>query len=404
MFTATAFYTPSQFSGSRGLMGDASQYGVTGLVDAHDVRLNVTASKSEYDQQSLLSGQLANDQFAFQERLSIYLPLNFRTDFYYRILDNQSTISEPLAPQSRELYGRQHGSRGDPLAPALPEPGQPVRLSARHERFVRRGLDVGLQFARIRLRQADRARPSPGRVEPGNDPHGQQRADGRPQRAAPGDPRPGELPPRPTKRRSGDPRRLPQVAVAAVSDHPPRGERPLHRDAPRQHGFRSRCSCCPRSSSCRGPTTSSCRTPSPPGPSSCGPNSYGFNTSVQLLDNMLTPYYSYLAVRSEILSGVFPGIPSDSTTNTVGLNFLDGPWRAVGEFQSLDWDVSPYHQWRGEVQYVGAIDPTLRVYATANVPVPVLPERNLRGRSHRLHRTEHQSCPEASRRTFCRGA
>ena len=103
MFTATGFYTPSRFTGSLGLSGDASQYGVTGLVDTHVVRLNVTASKSQYDQMSFLSGQLANDQFAFQERLSIYLPLNFRTDFYYRILNNTSTITERVAPLAREL-------------------------------------------------------------------------------------------------------------------------------------------------------------------------------------------------------------------------------------------------------------------------------------------------------------
>src|SRR6185436_4575200 len=62
----------------------------------------------------------------------------------------------------------------------------------------------------------------------------------------------------------------------------------------------------------------------------------------------------------------FPGVPLDATTNTVGLTFLDGAWRALGEFQSLAWDVSPYRQWRGEVQYTGSIDATLRVYGTAN--------------------------------------
>jgi hypothetical protein len=95
-------------------------------------------------------------------------------------------------------------------------------------------------------------------------------------------------------------------------------------------------------------------------------NTVGFNTSVQLLDNMLTPYYSYLAIRTELLSGAFPSVPLDSTTNTIGLTFTDGPWRALGEFQSLAWDVSPYHQWRAEAQYTGSIDPTLRLYGTAN--------------------------------------
>jgi hypothetical protein len=94
-------------------------------------------------------------------------------------------------------------------------------------------------------------------------------------------------------------------------------------------------------------------------------NSAAFHTSVSVLDDLLTPYYRYLAVRSEVLSGVFPGIPMDSTTNTLGLTFQKGPWRALGQYESLDWEVSPYQEWRGEVQYTGSIDPTLRVYGNA---------------------------------------
>ena len=130
-------------------------------------------------------------------------------------------------------------------------------------------------------------------------------------------------------------------------------------------------------------------------------NTYALNASVQLLDNMLTPYYSYLAVRTQILSGVFPGVPLDSTTNTVGLSFLDGPWRALGEFQSLAWDVSPYQQWRWEVQYTGSIDPTLRVYATANSLYRYYPNGTSVDPTGRLHRKRPSASPEAFRRTSC---
>jgi hypothetical protein len=93
-------------------------------------------------------------------------------------------------------------------------------------------------------------------------------------------------------------------------------------------------------------------------------HSYGFNVSVPLLDNLITPYADYVAVRSDVLSGAFPGMFPDSTTYTLGLSFLDGPWRALAEYQNLDWAVSPYQSWKGEVQYVGTIATSSRVYAT----------------------------------------
>jgi hypothetical protein len=95
-------------------------------------------------------------------------------------------------------------------------------------------------------------------------------------------------------------------------------------------------------------------------------NTYALNASVSLLDNMLTPYAEFVAVRSDVVSGFFPGSSLDSTTKTVGVNFLDGPWRALGEYQSFDWSVSPYEALRAQVQYVGSLSPTTRLYGTAS--------------------------------------
>jgi hypothetical protein len=93
-------------------------------------------------------------------------------------------------------------------------------------------------------------------------------------------------------------------------------------------------------------------------------DSYGVNVSVPFLDNMLTPYADYIAVRSDVVAGAFPGVNPDSTTYTLGLSFVDGPWRALAEYQSLDWAISPYQSWKAEVQYVGAIAAATRIYAT----------------------------------------
>jgi hypothetical protein len=37
----------------------------------------------------------------------------------------------------------------------------------------------------------------------------------------------------------------------------------------------------------------------------------------------------------------------------------------MGEYRSLDWAISPYRALRGEVQYVGTVTPTTRLYGTA---------------------------------------
>ena len=77
--------------------------GNTKRLDFHDVRVNLTATQSDYEQESVPSGRLTNDQFAFQERLSAFFPLNFRGDLLYRVLDNESTSRSPGTSAERTL-------------------------------------------------------------------------------------------------------------------------------------------------------------------------------------------------------------------------------------------------------------------------------------------------------------
>ncbi len=88
----------------------------------------------------------------------------------------------------------------------------------------------------------------------------------------------------------------------------------------------------------------------------------GGTASVELLDTKVTPYAGYVAVRTKVLGGVFPGVPLDSTTTTAGVILRFGRVRAVGEWQKVDWDVNPYRQLRAEVQYTGTLGPTSNLY------------------------------------------
>jgi hypothetical protein len=361
----TAFYTPSRYSGDMGLTGDSTQYGVTGLLATPKVRLDVTATKNNYDQSSYLSGNLQNDQFTCQERLSADLPLNFKTDFYYRILDNESTTPYPNALGSRQLsdYTKQFqaivshrlyqslDSRYIFLRSARDSDGGDSTVVSNslgfdYSKMIPRGrVLAGVYVAtsktdnsgqNVVASEAHAATPVPGTFLLGQ------------QNVQPGSLAVFVRSPVPPFQ---DIRLVENVnyTLTAVANTlqvnvyslPPQFVVPGTYDFFVSYALTT--------------GTFELRT-----------NTYGFNTSVQLLDDMLTPYYSYLAVRSDVLSGYFPGVPLDSTTNTLGLSFVRGPWRAVGEYQTLDWAVNPYRSWRVEGQYLRSLDPTLRVSGTAS--------------------------------------
>ncbi|HVM97554.1 MAG TPA: hypothetical protein VMT89_14255, partial [Candidatus Acidoferrales bacterium] len=93
-------------------------------------------------------------------------------------------------------------------------------------------------------------------------------------------------------------------------------------------------------------------------------NNVGTNASVELFDSMLTPYVSYQAVRSDVLSGTFPGTPVDSTTYTSGLLVRYLGLQVRGEYQKFEWEVSPYEQWKAEMQYVQTLDEDTGLYGS----------------------------------------
>ena len=380
VFSATAFYMPSDFSASHQLEGSSSQYGASGMVDVHHARLDVTASQSDYEQHSPFSGRLENDQRHVEERLSVNLPLNFRTDFLYRVLNNTSTSTTPLAPAPRELSddsedleavfshrlyqsldsryvflrSERTSTGGDSLAVSH-------TLGADYGKTIPRGrILAGVNLSTIHT-------DSTGRTDVSSEPH-----PAVPVPTPPG----GFVLGQPNVDRSS-------VAIFVRSPIPPfdviRLVEGIHYDVTQVgatleiHVFLLPPPLLPGTydfvaSYSLTTGTFELRT-----------NSTGFHTSVRLLDDLLTPYYRYLAVRSEVLSGFFPGTPLDSTTNTLGLAVSRGPWRAYGEVESLEWEVSPYRQWRAGAQYTGTLDPTLRLYGTADYLHRYYPEGSSAG-------------------------
>ena len=364
-FSATAFFLPSWFSGSRELDGSSTQYGVTGLVDMHTVRVDLTASQTDYEQESPLSGRIESDQFHFQERLSAYFPLNFRGDFLYRVIDNETTTRTLAAPAPVALSDDSHDLEAI-LSHRLYESLDSRYIFLRSERESSGGdstavshtlgFDYGKTIPRGRIlagvNLSTVRTDSTGRTDVSNEPH--------PAVTVPTTPGSFVL-----SQQNVDPD---TVAIYMRSTLPPfdlillvEGIHYLVNPVgnsleinvfllpppflPGTYDFVA---------------TYALTT----GTFEMRTNSTGFHTSVDLLDARLTPYYRFLAVRSDVLAGVFPGVPLDSTTNTLGLSYQDGPWRTFGEFTNFEWDVSPYDEWRAEVQYTRSLDPTLRLWTS----------------------------------------
>jgi hypothetical protein len=372
-FSVTALVAPSEFSGNLGLEGSSTQYTVNGLLATPRVRLDVTATKLYYDQESPLSGRLETEQLTAQERLTADLPLHFRTDFYYRVLDDTGTQSfftpvgsRELSDNSREfqfilshrlyqsLDSRYIFLHADRTSAGGESSVVSHALGFDYTKLIAPGRWLsGLYLSTTRTDNSGRtdfvSEPHDGVAVPGAFTLTQQNID----RASLAIYLRSPLPPfdavllienvHYTVTLVGN---LLEIGVTTL---------PPQFAVPGTYDFFASYTLLVGNFEMRTDT-------------------YAFNASAQLFDNFLTPYYNLVAVRSDVISGMFPGIPLDSTTNTLGLSLVRGPWRAVGEFQVLDWDVSPYRSLRGEVQYIRSIDPTLRVSGTAALKNRYYPE------------------------------
>lgn len=364
-FALSAEFNPSRFSGDLGLVGHSTVYGVTGLADAPRAHFTVTASKTLFDQESALWGLLESEHQAIQERLNVYFPLNFRTDFYYRVLDNTSTATPPGGQLDRELSDFSKDFQAI-LSNRLYRSLDSRYIYQRDARTSSGGdstvvsNSLGFDYSKMILRgrlmagaylgtsRTDNA----GRADIVNEPHLAIRVQG-------------------TFRLDQQYVLQDSIVVYLRSPLPPFESIRLVENVHYTvtvvaNTVEIRVTTLPAQFVVPGTYDFFVSYSLAIGTFELQTDTRGFNMSVQTLDNLLTPYYSYVAVRSDVLSGVFPGIPLDSTTNTLGLTVIRGPWRGLAEYQRLDWAVSPYRSGRGEVQYVQSIDPTLRLYATGS--------------------------------------
>lgn len=95
-------------------------------------------------------------------------------------------------------------------------------------------------------------------------------------------------------------------------------------------------------------------------------NTLGANLSVELFDSLITPYGSYVTSQPDVEEGVFPGGLADSTTYTAGVIVRFMGLQVRGEYQNLDWDISPYESWKVEAQLVRSLTETCHLFSSGS--------------------------------------
>jgi hypothetical protein len=358
-------YDSSWFSNSEDLTGTSNEYSLGNMLNLRRVRLTSNASKSDFNQESATTGKFKSDQLSAYTLLNGYLPWNFRTNFSYRYRDNTDTIQEP-----------------DASATKLSDKGDDIQLDVSHRLYE--SLDTTYTFLRDsrnssggdtagtsnaltmtytkRLPAQSRWLAGIGVSRTDTDSSGAPNVLNQP---FPNVAVPGSIT---LPQQNADPT---SIVVFLQSPLLPFQLIELTENAhyaviPVGNSFEIRIFSLPPQFVVPGTYDFSVTYSLTAGNFSLRYDTISGNASAQLFADLVTPYFGYVHVASKVLSGAFPGIPIDSTTYTTGLILHPGPVRLLGEYQELQWDVSPYRAYRAEVQYVTVLNPTTDFYATAS--------------------------------------
>ena len=356
---------PSWFTGSQDLEGDTLQYSAGNYVSLQRARLTSTVSHDSFEQDSPSSGKVSSDQLSWYEFLTVYLPWRLRTDLTYRHQDAAATIEDPRGTQDDTRSDASDNIQLDVIHRLYES--LDTTYTFMHDTYDSSGGDstfvsngITLNYNKVipygtLLAGTNAARghtDSEGETDFVNEPFqsifvpgsfvlGQQNID------------PGS------------------IVVFLRSPLPPFEAIRLEEDVdylvtPVLNTFEIRVFNLPAEFVVPGTYNFFVSYSLRAGDFELRTDSYGGTVRFELFDRLVTPYFGYLALRSDVLSGTFPGEPLDSTTYTAGLLLQRGPWLARGEYQHVDWSIAPYQAWLAEVQYVTNINPTTSVYATAS--------------------------------------
>lgn len=360
-----AAFNPSWYDDSRGLDGDSMEYLAGNLINVKHARLDSRVSQNNFSQDRSNSDNYETDQFSWWELMSIYLPWGFRNDLAFRHHDDESTIDD-VGPQPERTYTDKGDNFQFDLVHRLYD-----SLDSRY-RFVwddRESNGGGSTLLSNSLNLEYTKEIPWGRFQSGlnfgrgdfdnsgfadviNDPYT-------------ATPVPGTFT---LRQQNVDDT---SIAVVMRSPLPPFDTISLVEGVhytvnTALQPFEVEILTLPPEFAVPGSYDFYVTYSLLGGEYELRTDTAGTSISIQLFDQMVTPYFRFLAQRSDVLSGAYPGVPIDSDNYSTGVRFLYGPLRARTEYQYFDWDVNPYRAWRAEVQYVGTVTRTITAYATTS--------------------------------------
>lgn len=367
----TGAFNPSWFSATGGIDGSNFQYLLGNFVNLQRVRLNSNLSKLEFDQEGGASQRLTTDQLEWDERLTAYLPWNFRGDLRYLYQNNDATIDEPGTASDRDLSATNNDLQLD-VTHRLYESLDSTYtfLDSWRDSFGGKTsfLSNGLTFNYTKIIPWGRVMAGTNLARGDTDSSGEATSVvGEEHQAVPV---PGSFT---LRQQNIDATSV--VVFLKSSLPPPCGLIQLKENVnyaliPVGNTFEVQVSNLDLLDSCQfvvpGTFDFTVSYSLTGGNFDLRTDTIGSSASAQLFDDLLTPYFSYVNVSSTVLSGEFPGVPLDSTTYTAGLILHRGPLRARGEYQDFQWEAAPRTSWLAEVQYASALNESTSVYAAAS--------------------------------------
>jgi hypothetical protein len=360
-----AAFSPSRFDSSYGLKGSTSDARVGNLVELGRFRLSSSLTRSEYQQESDTTGGLESEQLAWYEQFTARLPYNLRSEISYRFQDSRSSQPTGIADGRRE-YRTESRDLDFDLIHQLYRSLETTYSFRRSEQSSTGGASTALGHALNfnYTKEIPRGRlianlggssfetESGGRVDVVEEGH--------PATAVPGS---FVLARQNVERRS--------LRVTLRSPEPPNEMVELvegvhYAISDLGSGLELTVFALPPQFVVPGTYEIRVSYSLAGGNFRLRSETLSHGASVALFDNLLTPYYSFTELRSSVRSGYYAGGSLDSTTLTGGLLFQWRMLRARAEYQRVEWELSPYESWRGEVQLVGNLGPATSYYATVS--------------------------------------
>ena len=361
VFSVSGNYFHPSFTNSDGLSGSSDEYFLGSLIRNRWLSLSSNVSDTSFDQESPFFEDLKSDQFSFLEQLTAYLPLNFRFEGQYRYQKNTNEIGESsenfrstkrkeavftIAHRLYQSLDSSYTYRRDSIDSTG---GDSKGVSHYGNVEYSKRTDLGHLLAGTNLGRSET--DSNGTTAVVNEPHS-------------GVPVPGSF-------LLNESQQIDSLSIQLFlkSPLPPNELIQLQENIhytvqPQGNTFQIQIFSLPPQFAVPDTydflVTYSLTT----GNFKLRTDTFAYHISLDLFD-ALTPYHTYARSSPDVLFGELPGFLFDSSTWTAGLLFHRGGFHVLGEYQKLDWEISPFRAIRFEGRYTGSLSPTLSFNAAA---------------------------------------